>query len=76
VKLSGDILAGPPYPEPTRRPEDPSLPAPAALGTVPGAAPLLVALVAFALAALALRMCAIDDLEDEHAAPACVGRCS
>ena len=41
-----------------------------------GAPMLIVALVAFAIAMISLRACEPEiDAEDEHAAPACVGRC-
>ena len=46
------------------------------ISTVSGALPLLVALMAVLLGAMALRTCDVDDEPDEHAAPACVGRCS
>jgi hypothetical protein len=47
-----------------------------ALGTIPGAVPLLLALLVVTLAAMGLRRCEVEPLEDEHALPACVGRCS
>jgi hypothetical protein len=42
-----------------------------ALGTIPGAVPLLLALLVVTLAAMGLRRCEVaePDVEDEHAAP-------
>ncbi len=48
-----------------------------AVTSVPGAAPLILTVLLVALAAITLRACDVRELEqDEHAAPACVGRCA